>query len=239
MWPPPSGINQAVDLQQRFTSATVVPRRVGAGLQNQGLHAEFASASTPESSITFFMDGCAVNANSNYIPVRDTSRLCISASSLTPRLTDPSAIPRFASMIAMDGRATPSSPEATVTGTLPTHEKSPILNGLSKPDTATTTPSLAQPLFSESRKIEKIEKIDHVRQPSSPARRQIESQVQPSRGHKRTATGDVKIAVPGTQSQVQANGVNGHSRTMSLDSTGSKIAEVIPHFLFAFAVLLY
>lgn len=229
--------DQAVDLQRRFTSATVAPRGVGAGLQSQGLHAESANTSEPNSA--FFrpqnnLDGRAPNANYSYTPVLDTSSLRVPASSSSPRQIGPSAVPRFASMIAMDERATPPSPGATAASTFSTHQKHPILNGVSEYATERTGPSFAQPLVSEPWKN------GHVRQPSSPARRrQIESQVQPNRGHKRTATGDVKVAVSGTQNQFQANGANGHSRTMSLDSTGSKIAEVIHHFLSGCAILLY
>lgn len=228
--------DQAVDLQRRFTSATVAPRGLGAGLQSQGLHAESASTSEPNSA--FFrpqdnLDGYAANGNYNYTPALGTSRPRVSASSSSPRQIGSSAVPRFASMIAMDERATPPNPGAAATSTSSTHENYPILNGIHESAMQNTVPSFARPLVSEPWKN------GHVRQPSSPAKRQLESQVQPNRGHKRTATGDVKMAVSGTQNQSQANGVNGHSRTMSLDSTGSKIAEVIHHFVFGFAMLLY
>jgi hypothetical protein len=136
-------------------------------------------------------------------------------------------------MIAMDERAAPPIPGATATSTSSTHENHPILDEITESAMQITAPSFAQPLVSEPWKN------GRVRQPSSPAKRQIDSQMQPNRGHKRTATGDVKMAVSGTQNQSQANRVNGHSRTMSLDSTGGKIAEVIHHFVFGFAMLLY
>jgi hypothetical protein len=59
--------------------------------------------------------------------------------------------------------------------------------------------------------------------PSSPS----ESQVQLNPGHKRTATGDVKPVRSGPRAQIPpANGFSRHARTMSADSTGSRIAEV-------------
>ncbi|CRG83946.1 hypothetical protein PISL3812_01302 [Talaromyces islandicus] len=221
--------DQPVDLQRRFTSATVAPRGVGAGLQSQGLHAE--SANTPETISAFFrpqdsLDGCAVSANYDYTRALGTSRVHVSASSSSTRPIRPSAVPRFASMIAMDERAAPPSPGARATSKSSTHEHHPILNGITESAMQITATSFAQRLVS------KPWKNGHVHQPSSPAKRQIDSQVQPNRGHKRTATGDVKMAVSKTQNQSQANGVNGHSRTMSLDSTGGRIAEVIHHPFF-------
>jgi hypothetical protein len=68
----------------------------------------------------------------------------------------------------------------------------------------------------------------HVRSPAaSPSKSRIETRPPPSRGHKRSATGEIKMAVYESQSRTRSpNGIKDHSRTTSLDSTGNKIAEV-------------
>ncbi|EEA28718.1 hypothetical protein PMAA_035140 [Talaromyces marneffei ATCC 18224] len=71
----------------------------------------------------------------------------------------------------------------------------------------------------------------HVRGPAaSPSKSRIDTRPPPpppSRGHKRSATGEIKTAVYETQSRARpSNGIDGHSRTTSLDSTGNKIAEL-------------
>lgn len=68
----------------------------------------------------------------------------------------------------------------------------------------------------------------HVRgPPASPSKSRIDTRPPPSRGHKRSATGEIKSSTYESQSRTQpSNGINRHSRTTSLDSTGSKIAEV-------------
>ncbi|KAF3401182.1 hypothetical protein DPV78_005627 [Talaromyces pinophilus] len=69
----------------------------------------------------------------------------------------------------------------------------------------------------------------HVRgPPASPSKSRIETRPPPSRGHKRSATGEIKTTVheDQTRSTRPSNGVNNHSRTTSVDSTGNRIAEL-------------
>jgi hypothetical protein len=62
-----------------------------------------------------------------------------------------------------------------------------------------------------------------LRRPLSPCKPHL--QLNP--GHKRTATGDVKTAGSGPRAPMPpVNGFSHHARTMSADSTGSRIAEV-------------
>ncbi|OKL58054.1 hypothetical protein UA08_06683 [Talaromyces atroroseus] len=67
----------------------------------------------------------------------------------------------------------------------------------------------------------------HVRSPASLLRSQVDAQPQPSRGHKRSATGEIKPAIRHqNHRQFPGNGLNGHLRTASVDSTGNRIAEL-------------
>ena len=64
---------------------------------------------------------------------------------------------------------------------------------------------------------------------ASPSKSRIETRPPPpSRGRKRSATGEIKTTVheDQTRSTRPSNGVNNHSRTTSVDSTGNRIAEV-------------
>ncbi|KAH8705188.1 hypothetical protein BGW36DRAFT_367047 [Talaromyces proteolyticus] len=216
----------AVDLQRRLNA----PRGVEAGLQSHhdDVHAESAITSSsasfrPQANPTYRANHGHYNRSSG----SHTAKIHAFASSPNGqsglRASDSAAstesAPRIASLIAMDGRTNPPFGATTAT-TIPNHDEHPALTKTGDSEPSLIAPSFSQQSFSESRKN------GHVRQPSSPAKARIETQAQLSRGHKRTATGDVKLGVSGVETQSKVKGLPGHSRTQSLDSTGSKIAEL-------------
>lgn len=69
-------------------------------------------------------------------------------------------------------------------------------------------------------------KNGHEQTPASLSKSQVDIRPPVTRGHKRSATGEIKSARHDNQSQTLSNGLSGHLRTASLDSTGNKIAEV-------------
>lgn len=146
----------------------------------------------------------------------------------------PNRVPRF--FIVMDASILGSKAAAALsTNALPSHQQCliPSSSGHSGPVVSAKTqrepwpqPAYTEPLSN-----------GHVRGPAaSPSKSRIDTRPPPSRGHKRSATGEIKLAVYEDHNLTRpSNGTNGHSRTTSLDSTGNKIAEVSNQFDFSHA----
>lgn len=143
----------------------------------------------------------------------------------TTRLT-PNRVPRF--QMAIDASILASKAAAAMsTNAIPSQQQHTIPPASSHSGTIASAKSQKEP-WPQSAYPEPLSN-GHVRGPAaSPSKSRIENQPPPSRGHKRSATGEIKTAVYEDRSHTQppSNGTNGHSRTTSLDSKGNRIAEV-------------
>lgn len=129
----------------------------------------------------------------------------------------------------MDADVLPSS-TAMPSDPISVQQPRPILLAQAGESSASSTSKLHVTPWPQSTLSESL-KNGHVRGPASLSRAQVDAEPhpQPSRGHKRSATGEVKSSVHKTyedRPQLPLKGLTGHSRTSSLDSTGSRIAEV-------------
>jgi hypothetical protein len=126
--------------------------------------------------------------------------------------------------IAMDATILPSATAMSPDAVSSQQQRSALVRAGDSNTSPTSKLHVApwpQSAFSESLKN------SHVRGAASLLRPQVDAQPQSSRGHKRSATGEIKAVVHHqNRRHLPSNGLNGHSRTASVDSNGNRIAEV-------------